>query len=76
MEIDQNKAVKIFTQRQESEQTLIEQLRPDLVIEHLISYRDALIIYLEYIVLNKNIMVSYLFGVIIDFHILPIKILI
>lgn len=52
---DQNKAVKIFTERPKDE-LASERLRPDLIIERLLNYKEALVIFLEFLVFNKSIM--------------------
>ena len=59
MNIDQEKAVEIFTKRPTNE-LASERLRPDVIIERLVNYKEALVIFLEYLVYNKNIMVIIL----------------
>lgn len=59
MNIDQAKAVEIFTKRPTGE-LASERLRPDVIIERLVNYKEALVIFLEYLVYNKNIMVIFI----------------
>lgn len=60
MNKNQTKSVEIFTQRPEDELES-ERLRPDLVIERLLNYKEALVLFLEYLVFNKNTMVHLSF---------------
>ena len=56
MQTDQVKAVEIFTKRSADELTS-ERMRVDLILESLQSYKDALTIYLEFLIHIKNIKV-------------------
>ncbi len=51
---DQVKAVEIFTKRSQDE-LASEKLKPDLVLERLGNYKVALVMYLEFLVLEKNL---------------------
>ncbi|XP_033102642.1 transforming growth factor-beta receptor-associated protein 1-like [Anneissia japonica] len=55
---DQDKAVKVFTERPATE-TSSERLRPDDVIAFLHSYPKAVIRYLEFLVFTKNLEQTY-----------------
>jgi hypothetical protein len=59
LKIDQSKSVEIFTKRSDDELTS-ERMRPDLIIDHLEKYTEALTIYLEYLIYTKNIKVVFL----------------
>ena len=48
------KAVEIFTRRSADELTS-ERMRIDLILDYLKNYKTAMIIYLEYLVFQKNI---------------------
>lgn len=55
MSKDQVKAVEVFTHRPQ-EELASEKLRVDLIIERLLNYKEALVIFLEYLVFNKSLM--------------------
>ena len=57
MNINQIKATRIFTQRASDELTS-ERMRPDTIIDYLMNYKEALVIYLEYLIYEKNIKVK------------------
>ncbi len=56
MNINQAVAIKIFTQR-EVDELASERMRPDNIIDYLMNYKEALILYLEYLIYEKNIKV-------------------
>lgn len=56
MSKDRIKGVRIFTQRPKDELTS-ERMRPDLIIDYLTNYKEALTLYLEYLIYEKNIKV-------------------
>lgn len=55
---DETKAIEIFIKRPKDE-LASERLRPDLIIDRLANYEVALVIFLEFLVFNKSIMVRY-----------------
>lgn len=57
MSINQKKAVEIFTKRSNDELTS-ERMRIDMVLENIHNYKEALTIYLEYLINIKNIKVN------------------
>ena len=59
MEKDQRKSVEIFTFRSNDE-LVSERMRIDTIIENIQKYKEALIIYLEFIVFTKNNKVGHL----------------
>ncbi len=56
---DQLKAVEIFTKRP-SDEIVSERMRVDTIIDNLQNYKEALVVYLEYLIFNKNIKVLFL----------------
>ena len=54
MQVNQAKAVEIFTKRSADELTS-ERMRIDTVLENIQSYKEALTVYLEYLIHTKNI---------------------
>ncbi len=60
MNIDQEKGVKIFTDRSSNE-LINERMRPEIIVDYLKNSMTALIIYLEYLVFNKQIQVRITF---------------
>ena len=57
MNINQANAIKIFTQR-EADELASERMRPDIIIDYLMNYKEALVLYLEYLIYEKNIKVN------------------
>lgn len=56
MSKDQLKAVEIFTKRPVDE-IVSERMRVDTILDNLQNYKEAFVIYLEYLIFNKNIKV-------------------
>ena len=56
---NQKIAIRIFTERS-SDELASERMRPDAIIEYLLSYREALELYLEYLIYTKNLKVNEL----------------
>ena len=56
MNLDQVNGVKVFTGRASDELTS-ERMRPDVIIDYLSNFKEALTIYLEYLIYEKNIKV-------------------
>lgn len=56
MNTDRIKGVRIFTQRA-ADELASERMRPDTIIDYLTNYKEALTLYLEYLIYEKNIKV-------------------
>lgn len=56
LKINQKKAVEIFTKRSADELTS-ERMRIDLILDNFQNYREAYLIYLEFLIYTKNIKV-------------------
>ena len=56
MSKDKIKGVRVFTQRPNDE-LASERMRPDLIIDYFTNYKEALTLYLEYLIHDKNIKV-------------------
>ena len=57
MNVDEMKAVEIFTKRANNE-IISERMRTDTILDYLKNYRNALIIYLEYLIFEKGAKVT------------------
>lgn len=59
MSIDQKKAVQIFTKRSPDELSS-ERMRVDVILESLEKYKQAQLIYLDFLVVTKNLKVKFI----------------